>query len=492
MNTEENPYLVRARNHFKNDKVGRAKRIAERVLKGNPGMPEALELLAAIDMHRGHFITAIPLLEKASGTEKKNPETMARLGFCYHITRQIDEALEAFKSALKVEPGQFESLFGVASIYIVKGELEQAQIYLEKAIDAPSKNLEGYRLLATLTPLVKDKKFLQRMLDLVPMVNDFAAIEQAHLEFAIATVYQKQGNKEKFVEHLDRANAHLKKEAKPWREANQIALDLSKEVFTEEIIKAGNSSKAKKFTAIFIVGLPRSGSTMLEQILASHSKVFGADETPFIRRLFVEDMTRHFGKIYPKFVPEMSAEEKLGLAESYQNRVQALSPKSPFIIDKMVGNSFLIGMIKLILPWAKVIHIKRHPADTALSMYSNYFAPAISYANNLEELPKYFRMHVEYMDLWDKVCPGFVHHVRYEDLVANLEEESKKIIEFCGLEWEEACLDFHQTERTVMTLSAGQVRSKVYTSSIGKWKDYKETLKPFTDGVKDLLKGYGY
>lgn len=492
MNTEENPYLVRARKHFENDKLGRAKRIAERVLKGNPGMPKALELLAAIDMQRGYFSTAIPLLEQASGGQEKNPETMARLGFCYRITRDNEKALGAFKSALKVAPEQFESLFGVAGVYIGKGKIEKAQTYLEKAIDAPSKNLESYRLLATLTPLVKDKKFLKRMLGLVPMVEDFTPTEQAHLEFAIAAAYQNQGDKKKFIEHVHAANAHLRKEPGPWRQANQVALELSKEVFTKEIIKAKNPVQARKFTPIFIVGLPRSGSTLLEQILASHSKVFGADEMPFIRRLFVEDMTRHFGKIYPKFVPEMNAEEKLGLAEGYQNRVQALAPKSPFIIDKMVGNSFFIGMIKIILPWAKVIHIKRHPADTALSMYSNFFAPAISYANNLEELPKYFRMHVDYMNLWDKICPGFVHHVRYEDLVNNLEQESKKIIDFCGLEWEPACLDFHKNARTVMTLSAGQVRSKVYTSSIGRWKDYKEALKPFTDGVKDLIKGYGY
>lgn len=492
MNTQENPHLARARKHFENDKLSRAKRITERVLKGNPNLVEALELLAAIDMQRGQFSAAIPLLEKASGSKKKNPETLARLGFCYRINRQNDKALEAFKSALKVAPEQFESLFGAGGICIGLGDMEKAQGYLEKAIEAPSRNLECYRLLATLTPLAKDKKFLKRMLNLVSMVEDFAPTEQAHLELAIASAYQAQGDKEKFIEHVHKANEHLRKEPGPWREANQMALDLSKEVFTKEIFKGQNSVKARKFTPIFIVGLPRSGSTLLEQILASHSKVFGADEMPFVRRLFVEDMTRHFGKIYPKFVPEMSVEDKLGLAEGYQSRVQDLAPKSPFIIDKMVGNSFFIGMIKLIMPWAKVIHIKRHPADTALSMYSNFFAPSISYANDLEELPKYFRMHVEYMDLWEKVCPGFVHHVRYEDLVANLEEESKKIVEFCGLEWEDACLDYHKTERTVMTLSAGQVRNKVYSSSIGKWKDYKAALKPFTDGVKDLLKGYGY
>lgn len=492
MNTPENSNLVRAKKFFDDDNLGRAKRITQRVLTANPGMPEALELLAAIDMQRGQFSTAIPFLVKASETNKENAETMARLGFCYRITRQNEKALGAFKAALKVFPDQFESLFGAAGVYIGKGEMEKAQTYLEQAIDVPSKNLECYRLLATLTEKGKDKKFLQRMLGLVAMVEDFSPTEQAHLELAIATSYQKQGDKEKFIEHVESANAHLRKEAKAWRQANQMALDFSKEIFTKENLKATNPVKAKKFTPIFIVGLPRSGSTLLEQILASHSKVFGAEEMPFIRRLFVEDLTRHFSKIYPRFVPELNPEEKLELAETYQGRVQALAPGSPFIIDKMVGNSFFIGMIKLILPWAKVIHIKRHPADTALSMYSNFFAPAISYANNLEELPKYFRMHVEYMNLWDEVCPGFVHHVRYEDLVNNLEQESKKIIEFCGLEWEEGCLDFHKTERTVSTLSAGQVRNKVYTSSIGKWKGYKTALKPFTDGVKDLLKGYGY
>lgn len=492
MNKIENQHLKRAHELLKDDQAGRAKRLAERVLRFNPGLVEALELIAKIEMLRGRFQAAIPLLEQATEGADKTPESLSMLGFCYRVTRQDEKALKAFREAHKKDPKQFQALFGLAGVYIGRGDMENAQKFLEKAIAVPSQNLEGYRLLATLTPKAGDKKFLKTMVDLLPKVKDFPATEKAHLEFAIAAACQKQGKKDDFAQHLHAANKHLQTEAQPWFEANELAYQGSRQVFTKEIFKGQNPLSAKKFTPIFIVGLPRSGSTLLEQILASHTKVFGADEMPYIRSLLVEDMTRHYGKVYPKFLPEMTAEEKISLAGAYQEKVRALAPKRPFIIDKMVGNSFFVGMIKMVLPWAKVIHVKRHPADIALSMYSSFFSPKISYANDLGELAKYFRMHAGYMDLWEEVCPGFVYHVKYEDLVKNQEQESRKIIKFCGLKWEPGVLDFHKTDRTVLTLSAGQVRKQIYTSSIGKWKDYNGALKPFIAGTQDLYKKYGY
>ena len=201
---------------------------------------------------------------------------------------------------------------------------------------------------------------------------------------------------------------------------------------------------------------------------------------------------RDRNKIYPSFVPALSEEELLNLADQYQTRLKALAPDYEYITDKMVGNSLYAGMIKKVMPWAKVIHIHRHPCDIAFSMYSRWFDSTTPFANDLEEMAKYFRLTFEIMEYWHKVLPGFVLEVKYEDLVQDLEGTAKKIFKFCGLKWEKQCLDFHQTERAVNTLSSTQVREKIYTSSIGRWRDYEGDLQPFISGIEDLIEPYGY
>lgn len=487
-----NQYLEKAKALFEQGNSGRAKRIAATVLRNNPGFSEALDLLGSIEMQRGNLRAARPLFEEAVKGAAKDPGTLCKLGFCLRGLKDTEKSLAVFLEVLDLDPENFNALFAAAGIYITLGEIEKAQEYLEKAVADTPPNLEPFRLLATLTPKAKDPAFLKGMLEFRKNSGDYSAENRSQLEFAIASACLAQGDQNGFTAHVKAANALLTNNPGGWYPANKLAFDLSHEIFTKDLVKSGTPIAEKKFTPIFIVGLPRSGSTLTEQILASHSKVYGADELPFIRQLFVEDMTRHFEMVYPKFFPNLPEEDKVALARAYQDKVQALSPESPFVVDKMVGNSFFIGAIKMILPWAKVIHVKRHPADTALSMYSSYFAPSVSYANDLPELARYFRMHAGYMALWEKVCPGFVHSVKYEDLVKDLEGESKKIFKFCGLEWEPSCLDFHATKRAVGTLSAGQVRKKVYTSSIGNWKKHKDLLKPFTEAVQDLLKDYGY
>ena len=484
--------IARARECFENENFARAKRLCERTLAVNGENAEAYFILGTIEMCRGRYAYAIPPLEKSLELAPDKADVMAQLAFSHQKERHVQKALETFKKALKIDPENFQALYGLGACQIPLGETIEARKHLEKAIQISKQAIEPYRLLADFTPKGKSKAFLKELEELEDEVKKTPVVEQVHWHHALASVYQKQGKLKKFEEHLKTASALQTPQDQKWLPVHKYMLKASEEEFAHQPFKLVTPLLEKKFTPIFIVGLPRSGSTMVEQILASHEKVYGADELVYARRFFVEDMTRHMSKPYPLFLNKLAKEDLVGMARRYQDTVKKLADGQPFITDKMVGNVFFVGIIKKVMPWAKVIHIKRHPYDMALSIYSHYFDVSTSFLNDLEELAEYFRCQCQALKLWQQVCPGFVHEVRYENLVTDLEGESRKMLEFCGLDWNPAVLEFHKAKRSVFTHSSTQVRKKVYTTSISKWKNHASMLEPFINSVKDLMEDYGY
>ena len=236
----------------------------------------------------------------------------------------------------------------------------------------------------------------------------------------------------------------------------------------------GNPSAAP----IFIVGMPRSGTTLIEQILASHPKVFGAGE--------LREMANLAGRIggadaaaFPEAVQALSGEELRRIGEQYVQAVTRLAPGAERITDKMPGNFSLAGLIHLALPNARIIHACRDPRDTAFSCFSLLFSGTLEFTYDLAELGRYYRAYLKLMAHWREVLPqGIMLEVQYEDVVRDLESQARRIIAHCGLEWDDACLSFYKTERSVRTASATQVRQPIYQSSIGRWRLHEEELQP--------------
>ncbi|MFT6408520.1 MAG: tetratricopeptide (TPR) repeat protein [Arenicella sp.] len=247
---------------------------------------------------------------------------------------------------------------------------------------------------------------------------------------------------------------------------------------------------------IFIVGLPRAGSTLLEQILASHSQVDGTMELPNIlsisRRLRGrEKLAKGEEPRYPKILAELEHDYFRQFGEQYINDTKVFRQGAPLFIDKMPNNFLHIGLIKLILPNAKIIDARRHPMACCFSGFKQLFAEGQEFTYGLQEIGDYYKNYVELMDHWDKVLPGFVLTVQHEDVVHDLETQVRRILDFCGLPFEENCIEFYKTKRNVRTPSSEQVRQPIYTTGLEQWRNFEEHLQPLIDALgPELLERY--
>jgi hypothetical protein len=237
---------------------------------------------------------------------------------------------------------------------------------------------------------------------------------------------------------------------------------------------------------IFVLGMPRSGTTLTEQIIASHPQVHGAGELPYLMEIARRDIGS--GSVFPNNLHSLDRMKLTAMAAEYVTRLQRRAPGMRHITDKMPSNFYAVGLIHLMLPNARIIHVKRNPVDTCLSCFTQPFSSEQNYTFDLAELGRYYVDYFRLMQHWREVLPtGAFLDVQYEDIVADKEVQARRIIEYCGLEWNDACLDFHKNKRAVQTASAVQVRQPIYQSSVERWRKYERFLGPLLDALGDVV-----
>jgi hypothetical protein len=284
--------------------------------------------------------------------------------------------------------------------------------------------------------------------------------------------------------HQLAANA-LKRKTVSYDETEMLLqMELIQRAFTAEFIRERSGAAINTELPIFILGMPRSGSTLVEQILASHSQVHGAGELPDFSNALSANGLRARGRVFTEAVCSVSDRQLRAAAEDYLSGLVRIASVSSDrggvqrVTDKMPSNFRYIGMIHMLLPRARIIHTRRDPLDTCLSCFSIQFAK-VPYTFDLGELGRYYAAYARLMDHWRAVLPpGRMLEVQYEDLVENFEANTRRILTYCGLEWEDACLRFHETERPVRTASATQVRQPLYRDAIGRWRPDARALEP--------------
>jgi len=252
--------------------------------------------------------------------------------------------------------------------------------------------------------------------------------------------------------------------------------------FTPELFEGLRVTGHGSELPVFIVGMPRSGTTLIEQVLASHPAVFGGGELLFMQDLILGGFA---GPNYPADLTSVPKDTFAKFGGYYAVRLAALAPQASRITDKLPANFRHLGLIRLALPKARIIHVRRDPVDTCFSCYTKLFASGLNYTYDLGELGRYYKAYEALMGHWRVVLPaGAMLEVQYETLVADFEAGARRIVEFCGLDWDERCLRFYETKRAVRTMSEFQVRRPVFASSIGRWRAYEQWLSPLLDALR--------
>jgi predicted Zn-dependent protease len=429
----------------------------EQLLAKEPRNPGYRNLHAAVFAHLGKYSESIRIYETLLREYPQQPKAWLSYGHALKTANRTADSIDAYRKAIAQEATLGEAWWSLANLKTFRfGESELAHL----------------------------RASLER--------GDLTDEDRLHFEFALAKALEDQAAWDESFDHYAAGNA-LRRRVHPYNsEENSAFVARSRETFTAEFFAARAGYGAVAADPIFVVGLPRSGSTLIEQILASHSLVEGTMELPDIP-LIARELTRRGegATSYLETLAALKREELRDLGERYLERTRALRrTDAPFFIDKMPNNCLYVGLIQLILPRARIIDARRHPLGCGFSCFRQHFARGQNFSYSLEDIGSYYRDYVALMAHFDRVQPGRVHRVFYENMIAATEAQVRALLAHCGLPFEAACLRFYENDRAVRTASSEQVRLPIFHDALEHWRHFEPHLAPLKQALGDVLTLY--
>jgi tetratricopeptide (TPR) repeat protein len=521
----ERRLMALAAEHQKEGRFEEAERLYRRVLRDNPNNVDALRLLALlairgecaddaevllqraieiapdfnlalVDLGRlrkdqDRYSEALACFDRAIAIEPAQPQvhflraaTLARASFTH-------EAIDAFRRCLQLKPDHVGALMGLGHVLKAVGDYDGAVASYNACIREVPENGETYWSLANLKRYRFDDAMVAEMERRVAAGGADAQSEVNFL-FALGKAYEDRGDFDGAWHFYRTGNEKQRAEVSYDPVQTEAMNDRLVSVYTADFLSSRTGKGHPDPSPIFILGLPRSGSTLLEQILATHSQVEGTSELPYIGRAASSlNRNREEGLNYPEAMRELSPEHLRALGNDYLASALAHRRKgTPRFIDKMPNNFPNAGFIATILPNARIIDARRHPLDACLSCYRQLFAKGQAFTYDLTEIGEYYLQYQRLMDHWATVMPGRVLTVQYEEVVTDFEAQVRRLLEFCGLDWEEACLRFYESERPVRTPSSEQVRQPIYDRAVGHWLNYERYLGELVEVIEPIRDRY--
>ena len=515
--------LTKAMTLVKKGQIGEAEKIYKQILKDDPNNVDALRLLGLVATKGGALDQGIMILKKCTEIapdyalawgnlanmyrQKEGYENLDKSIYCFKKATKLrphwaegwaglgtvftrsslhEEGINAYQKSIEIKENQPRVHLSLGHVYKTTGQQDMSITSYQKAIKHFEMFGEAYWSLANL----KTYNFSNEEIKLMEsqlIKEDLPEKERVHFLFALGRAYEDKKDFKKSISYYDEGNDLNRGRGSYDPKAVEAISKRIIKFFDKTLIEDKLNWGDQAYDPIFIIGLPRSGSTLIEQILSSHSEVEGTMELPNML-----NMARKLGSgskdqtAYPEILSTLSKEEIESLGKQYISETKYLRLNSPFFIDKMPNNFSHIGLIHLILPNAKIIDARRNPLDTCFSCYKQLFARGQMFTYDLNEIARYYINYIELMDHWDEVLPSKVHRVNYEDVVENQEEETRKLLDYCNLPFEEQCLKFYETKRAVKTASSEQVRQPIYKQSVQLWQQYEKYLDQLKQGLSPL------
>lgn len=460
-----------------------------RAIELKPQNAEAHSNLGAVLIELSRLDEAEAMLRRAISLKPDFALAHYQLAATLRDTDRPQEARQSFETALQHNPSMTAARIGLGHLMTHTGDFKSAQQQYRAAISVDPTNGALHYHLAFV------KKFCENDPDLITISNTLekdglSIADKVYLHYAAGKAHDDVGNAFVAFNHYDQAAKLHRPQLKFDMDQIETEFALVEQLFTPQLLKQRAAYDQSSAQQIFIVGMPRSGTTLVEQILASHPNVHATGERDDLARISKSldaSMTRPF----PHWIADVEVGKLAQLSNKYMSSIRAGAPKSAHVTDKMLTNFKLLGLIAMILPNARVVHVRRNPLDCCLSCYCQPFTSGSLFSYDLTELGRYYQGYHRLMKHWHQVLPDdFLMTVDYEDVVEKPEDSARALISHCGLVWNDSCLDFHNTTRQVKTASAIQVRQKLYSSSIGRWKNFEPHLTPLIEALGPLSQGH--
>ncbi len=469
------------------ERYEQAETLLRRALDLAPSFDAARSNLATVLHRQNRSVEARSEIETLLARDPNHPgyrnqhaAVLARLG-------ETDKAIEVYRDVVKDVPDQPKLWMSYGHTLKTAGKRADAEAAYRESLKLQPSLGETWWSLANLKTFRfsdDDIAVMQREL----AREDLSGEDRLHLDFALGKAFEDRRDYAASFAHYEAANARRRTMLDYDADKNHAHIALLKTVLTAEFFAARQGQGCQAPDPIFIVGLPRSGSTLVEQILASHSQVEGTMELPDIGAMVGRLRDERGKAFYPDGIAGLNTDELKALGEEYLERTRVHRKLGrPLFIDKMPNNFLHIGFIALILPNAKIIDVRRHPMACGYSCFKQHFARGQGFTYDLTEIGRYYADYVDLMGHYDAVLPGRVVRVQYEELVADLQTNVEKLLQACGLPYEDECLRFYQNDRIVRTASSEQVRMPIFSDAVEHWRHYEKWLEPLRTALSPIL-----
>jgi len=464
---QEKGDLVSAVNAYKN------------AIDNDNNYPTAHNNLGKIFLASGEIDSSIEHLECAITLKSDFADAHNNLGSAFLRINKLNDAIKSYKKAIALKPDFAVASNNLGIAYLRTGDPKLASKFFENAITiTPGYATAHHNLSGVKVYKEKDKQV--SLIESLLIENNLSQKERIYLNFALAKAYEDLGNHEELFKHLNEGNRIRKKEMSNSIADSEEHNELIKLFFNSNNIKL-TYRDSLPIRPIFIVGMPRSGTSLVEQIISSHHEVYGAGEVNNFHNIIMPIIEKH--AVNENY--NLKNDEFALIRKQYSNSLERFYANEKVITDKWILNFKTIGFILSAFPESKIVHLKRDARATCWSIYKHYFSDEGNrWAYDYQDLARFYKSYVGLMDYWHNLFPGKIYDISYEDLTSNQEKETRNLLKYCDLDWDENCLNFYTNTRAVKTASAVQVRNKMYQGSSDVWRQYSEHLKPLLDALK--------